>query len=153
MSTDPNVHDDSLRRTGPDRDPDPDELLPYEGWTFATAEDGDLRITEMNRLAVTHDAHATRQVLLTAIASRRGEDPLDEEFGIDVFNATTSTRALKRELARALIHDSKDHDRVETIREIDISIAGDRHANVHIEVELDTGAVEVLGFDLSGVTF
>lgn len=138
------------RRTGPDRDPDEEDLLPYEGWTFATAEDGDLRITEMNRLAVTYDEHAVRQCLLTALASRRGEDPLDEEFGMDIFNATTSNIELRRELARTLIWDSKDHDRVENIKTIDIDTDGNRNAQVNITVELDTGTIEVLNFVLGG---
>lgn len=136
------------RRTGPDRDPDEDELLPYEGWTFATDENGDLRITEMKQLAIAYDEHAVRQALLTAIATRRGEDPLDEEFGLDIFEATKSVRSLKYELARTLLYDSKDHDRVESLLEVDVNIGGDRDAEVQLEVELNTGATEVLVFNL-----
>lgn len=151
FSTDPNVSDTPERRTGPDRDPDEDELLPYEGWTFATDEDGDLRITEMNRLAVAYDAHAVRQCLLTAIASRKGEDPLDENFGLDIFAATESVPMLKQELARVLLYDSKDHDRVDSIDNLVVDTTGNRNATVNIEVTLDSGAIEVITFVIPGV--
>lgn len=137
-------------RTGPDHDVDEELLRPYEGWTFATAEDGDLRITEMNRLAVSRDEHAVRQCLLTAIATVKDEDPLDEEFGFDVFEATRSTPFAKREFARVLLHDSKDHDRVETIDYIEINTGPDRNADVRIGVTLDGGVEEVLTITLPG---
>lgn len=137
-------------RTGPEHDVDEELLRPYEGWTLATAEDGDLRITEMNRLAVSRDEHAVRQCLLAAIASVKGEDPLDDEFGFDIFEATRSTVFAKREFARVLLHDSKNHDRIETIDHIEINTDSNRNATVRIAVTLDSGVEEVLTITLPG---
>lgn len=138
-------------RTGPDRDPDEEDLAPYEGWTFATDERGDLVMTEANRLATVNDARAVRQCLLTAIASLQGEDPLDPEFGLDRFAATNSVPHLKRELSRVLLYDSKDHERVSSVDDVSVYISGHRNAEVEIEVTLERGQLEVLTLDVGGV--
>lgn len=138
-------------RTGPGHETEEELLAPYEGWTFATAEDGDLRITEMNRLAVTRDEHAVRQCLLTALATVQGEDPIDPEFGLDVFAATRSIPFLKRELAETLQHDSKDHERVESVNEIEVYVGGNRNASVDIDVTLEDGLDEVITISIGGV--
>lgn len=138
-------------RTGPNRDPDEEDLQPFEGWTFATDEDGDLIMTNANRLATVTDARAVRQCLLVSIASIKGEDPLDEDFGIDLFVATRSIPHLQRELARAMVHDSKDHDRVASVNDIEVQMRGHRDANVEISVTLESGDIEVITIDIGGV--
>lgn len=130
---------------------DDEDIAPYEGWTFATAEDGDLRMTEMNRLAVAHDARAVRQDLKVSLGSSKGEDPLDREFGLDVFRATRSIPHLKREIRRTILYDDKAHDRVVAVPNITVDLVGHRHAFVYIEAELDTGDLQTFGFTIGGV--
>lgn len=130
---------------------DDSELRPYEGWTLATESSGDLKINDRNQLAVTEDAHAVRQVLKTALATPKGEDPLDEDFGLDIFSATNSVPHLKREIRRTLLYDDQFHDRVDAVPTVDVQMVRNRHAAVYIEVELDTGQIETLRFTVGGV--
>lgn len=139
-------------RTGPDREPDPDDLAPFEGWTFATDERGDLRLTEMNQIAITHNGHAVRQALLTALGTVKGEDPLDEDFGLDVFEATRSIPHLRREIARTLLHDDKEHERVDQVDEVKVYRRGSRDAEVRVTASLDSGGIETLVLAVGGVT-
>lgn len=130
---------------------DESELRPFEGWTFATDERGDLKMTEMNRFAVVRDTHDLHQVLKTALATVEGEDPLDEEFGLDIFAATRSIPHLKREIRRTLLYDDEHHDRVESVPTVNVDMVRNRHARVYIEVELDTGDIEVLTLNVGGL--
>lgn len=123
-------------------DAEEEDLQPFEGWTFATDRDGDLRMTEMNRFAVAHDLRALRQVLLTALGTVETEDPIDPEFGFDVFDATISIPHLKREVRRTLLYDDKVHDRVVAVPVVNVTLMQDRHAHVHVEAEIDSGDLQ-----------
>lgn len=108
-----------------------------DAWTFATDEEGDLRLTDANTLAVTEGPRAIHQDLRVALSTREGEDPLDPEFGLDAFSATTSYTHLKREIVRTIEHDDHRHDRVDAVTAIDVVKFEDRHAEVFVTADLE----------------
>lgn len=117
-------------------------------WTFATDEDGDLRFTSLNTLATTEAHHAIVQDLKVALATVQGEDPRDEQFGLDVFEATQSITHLKREIRRTLLYDDYRYERVEAVPEVEVYRAGHRRGEVTATIRLDTGAITTLSFSV-----
>lgn len=99
-------------------------------------------MTEMKRPAVVEGANSIKQTLKTALGTVKGDDPIDEEFGLDVFDATQSVPKLKREITRTLLHDDHKHARVDRVKKIEVVHLGSRRANVNIEVVLDEGPTE-----------
>lgn len=129
---------------------DPEDIPPHLRWTLALDEDGDLRFNETtNRLMSVAGTAAVEQSLEVALATVEGEDPMDEEFGLDIFAATKSEAHLEREIRRALIYDDKDHDRVKAVESVDIiKTPGERDAHIVVTVRVDTGDVRTLRIEL-----
>lgn len=131
-------------------------------WTFALDNGGDIRMTENNTAALVGGDLATVQDLKVALETYsrnlrqniRGEDPRDPDFGLDVFDAVGSNQALKREVRRTLEYDDYRHNRVSSIRDIDIIRHGSRDVTVECTISLHAQPEDItLVFDLfSGQT-
>ena len=133
---------------------DVEDVPADERWTLALDTDGDLRFDDRSkRLLDTSGVHAVTQSFKVALASVKGEDPIDPEFGLDVFAATRSTAHLEREIRRTLDHDDYRHDRVESIDDVTIiRDLGSRRAHVDISLTLDTGTTGVIRLDTPFIT-
>ena len=131
---------------------DPKEITQWrDTWTFATTSDGDLRIDDQGRFATVSGKQAVAQDLKVAIDTYLEEDPLDQEFGLDVFEAVRSNAKLRNELARVLRYDDHRHSRIDSVLDITINqVPGQREgATVRIIVALEHGGGEiVLEFNL-----
>lgn len=130
-----------------------DRELPahLDTWTFALTEDGDIRWdTAANRPVTLRGLKAVKQDLLVALDSYEGEDPLDDEFGLDVFAAVRDTPHLQHEVTKTLEHDDYRHNRVEAVTNVGVQYKppGSRNAVVHIDARLDDGQPLRLVFDL-----
>ena len=106
--------------------------------TLALDSRGDILLDEQKKLAYLEGPRGVEQELKTLLKTIRGEDPLDENHGLDVFEIAGSPPAvLRREIRAALLRD----DRVASIG--DISIERDeerpRHFDVSVEVQLVDG--------------
>jgi len=128
-----------------------------EPWTFATDSTGDLELDSNNRLRTVRGDQATVQDLKVALASYSeseigdtdGDDPRDPEFGLDVFAATRSMRALRREIPKTLEYDDYRHDRVTAIRNIRIIRESGRSFAVQATISLAAQPDDItLIFDL-----
>lgn len=147
--------DPSLDPTNPlvgDEDDHSDSGAELNKWTFALTRDGDIRYDEREQNVVTiARERAVRQDLLVALGTYKGEDPLDPDFGLDVFEAVRTTPNLEDEITRTLMYDDYRHDRVESV--IDVSLQRSAHgsrenADVDIVVKLRSGRELLLVFDL-----
>lgn len=115
-----------------------DDSNPHEdAWTFALDSDGDLRFDHMNRIPVAVGPASVSQSLRVAMATVKGEDDLDPDFGLDVFRATRSVAFLRREIRRCLLYDDKDHDRVDAVLNVEVYRRPSRRAEVHATVLLE----------------
>ena len=107
-----------------------------EPWTFATTRTGDLNITEQNTIQTVHGhEQTTLQDLKVALSTYKGEDPRDREFGLHVFETFESLTALKREIRKTLEYDDYRHERVTSIRRIEL-YGTDSRQDVAVEVTL-----------------
>lgn len=120
-----------------------------DNWTFALDRDGDLRLDEMNTVPVAVGTPAVSQSLRVALATVMGEDPLDPEFGVDVFKATRNVAFLRREVRRCLLHDDKAHSRVDAVTRVDVFQKPNRRADVRVDVLLED-AERTLRFGIGG---
>ena len=104
--------------------------------TLALDSDGDLRV-ENGNLVWLEGVAAVEQELKTTLLTVRGEDPFDEDHGLDIFEISSSPEAIiEREIRAALLED----DRVSSIDEIDIEEPSvDRRTEVTIQVSLVDG--------------
>lgn len=104
--------------------------------TLALNSDGSFRV-ENGELVWIDGAAAVEQELKTTLATIRGEDPFDEEHGLDVFEATGSPDAIvEREVRTALLQD----DRVERVTDIEIEdLTASRQRSVSVSVQLVDG--------------
>lgn len=114
--------------------PHPD--MDGEPWSFALDSDGDIRLTENNTAKLIRGNQATVQALKVALATYRGDDPRDDDFGLDVFSAVRSNTALKREIRKTLEYDDYRHSRVTSVRDIEVEVLGGREVNVHATISL-----------------
>lgn len=131
-------------------DPDlPDDL---DKWTYALDHDGDIRWnSDANNVYTVDGTTAVKQDLLVALATHEGDDPLDERFGLDVFEAVRSNTKLRHELTRTLNYDDYRHDRVQAVTNIAIyegSEGSRENVRIHIDVDLETNEPLTLIFDL-----
>ena len=106
--------------------------------TLATDEDGAVLVDETNRPGYRDGVRGVAQELRTMLKTVRGEDPIDEDHGLDVFEiAGSPPPVLRREVRKALLRD----DRVASLG--DVSVDRDeerpRHFEVSVEVELVNG--------------
>lgn len=129
-------------------DIDYEDVPEHERWTYALDSDGDILWDDVtNTFRTAHGTNAAEQSLLVACGTVKTDDPIDDEFGIDIFRATKSNRHLEREIRRTLNHDDHRHDRVERIDNVDIVMVGPgRHARVFVTLTLDTGDQTELDF-------
>ena len=104
--------------------------------TPALTGDGRLRL-ENGDLAFYEDAEAVEQELRVLLATIEGEDRIDPELGVDVFElAGEASPIIEREVIIALQQD----DRVETVDRIDVDIDEEQRMaeiSVAAEVQLD----------------
>ena len=110
--------------------------------TLALDSDGDLLLDETKQLGWRTGVEGVEQELRTLLKTVAGEDPLDENHGLDVFTAAGAPPAVfRRELRAALLRD----DRVANVGDIDIDREeGTRRVDVSVEVRLVNGdAVEL----------
>jgi radical SAM superfamily enzyme YgiQ (UPF0313 family) len=113
-------------------------------WTFATTSTGDLRLGDDQRLETVSGDRATVQDLKVALDCYRrtpeqgveGDDPRDPAFGLNVFAATQSVQALKREIRRTLEYDDYRHDRVTAVRNIEVFRRSGRDMAVEVTISL-----------------
>lgn len=126
------------------------DIKPHQRWTLALDKDGDLMFSEEIQSFRTVDAEkAVKQSLNVALGTVQGEDPLDEDFGLNIFKATGSFTQLEREIRRTLIYDDYQHNRVDHVDRVNITQLGkERRAHVEVEVTLQTGEIDVLEIDL-----
>lgn len=131
-------------------DYDYDEIGPHQRYTFALDEDGDLMFNKFkNTFQTVEKEDAVKQSLKVALGTAKGEDPLDEEFGLDRFKATRGYRQLEREVRRVLNYDDFDHSRVRHVENVTVQRVGrSRKAHVRADVRLDTGVIEQLELDI-----
>jgi len=100
--------------------------------TLALDADGDLRIDENREFVFLDGAAGVEQELKTALATVRGEDPFDEEYGLRVFELTGAEPAIiEREVRDTLLYD----DRVRSIDEITVDEDPDQRT-VDVTVDL-----------------
>lgn len=127
-----------------------EDIRPHERWTLSLDQHGDLMFNDTTKQFSTLSGEdAVKQSLNVSLGCVKGEDPLDPEFGMDIFRATRSFRHIEREIRRAIMHDDKDHSRVEAVTSVDITRLGRRRqARVNVEVKLDTGEVETLAINV-----
>lgn len=104
--------------------------------TLALNPDGSYRV-ENGELVWIDGAAAVEQELKTTLATVRGEDPFDEDHGLDVFEATGSSDAIvEREVRAALLQD----DRVERVTDVEVEdLAASRQRSVSVSVQLVDG--------------
>lgn len=134
-------------------DVDYDDIWPHQRWTFAVDGSGDIMYDEDTQsIPNVSGEEAVKQSLNVALGTVKGEDEIDEGFGLNVFEATKSYRHIEREIRKALIYDDKHHDRVDAVTEVEIEeVGGGRRARVSVEVKLKTGEIELLQIDIGGV--
>lgn len=124
-----------------------------EPWTFAVDSAGDLVLTDNQTVRIASGEQATVQDLKVALATYRGTDPRDPEFGLNVFNAIGSNQALKREVRKTLEYDDYRHNRVSAVREIEVVPGPGRSAAVHATISLTDMPDDItLVFDLFNMT-
>lgn len=129
-----------------------------EPWTFATTSTGDLALDSNKRFETVSGDRATVQDLKVALDCYKrnreqgveGDDPRDPEFGLDVFAATRSVQALKREIRKTLEYDDYRHDRVTAVRNLDVTRRSGRDMAVEVTISLATRPDNItLVFDLA----
>lgn len=138
----------------PHQDPDTDVAQLSEEldkWTLALTEDGDILWDETMNRPVTHRGlKAVKQDLLVALDTYEGEDQLDDEFGLDVFEAVRDTPHLQHQVTKTLEYDDYRHNRVETVTNVTVRYEppGSRNAVVEIDARLSDAQPVRLVFDL-----
>lgn len=132
----------------------PHEEAEADPWTYALESDGDIRwdSREQSVRTIAGD-NATRQDLKVALATYKGTDPRDPDFGLNVFGTLESITALKREIRRTLEYDDYRHNRVTSVRSVRVYGArdGDRK-DVQVEATVSLAALPdetTLVFDLT----
>lgn len=135
----------------------PHEQADEDPWTFAVDDQGDLLMTSGHTIRTVEGIEATLQDLKVALATYKGTDPRDEDFGLDVFETFDSLYALRREVRRTLEYDDYRHDRVTSIQNIELfgHEGGSRQdITVHVSLSLADPPEDItLVFDLfSGST-
>lgn len=114
------------------------------GKTLALTKDGDLRLSDVNKLEWVSGNRAVVQRLKVSLATIKGEDPFDEEHGLDVFSVTGGTESeVELELVECI---SQDKD-VKQVDDIDIRYDPEqaRRAVAHITITLVDG--ETVNFE------
>lgn len=107
--------------------------------TWALTSDGDIKESELNRFEWVYGQDAVIQGIKTTLATIEGEDPFDEEHGLNVFLATgNSVSELKLQVAEAIM-DTHDDD-VKKINSIAVEGDGARGATVEITLTLIDGS-------------
>lgn len=108
------------------------------GKTLALTPEGDLRLDSLNRLEWVSDERAIIQRLKVTLATIKGEDPFDEEHGLDAFEIAGGTEAeLELELVETLARD-KGVRSVDSV-EIEFDAEQKRRAVADIQVTLIEG--------------
>ncbi|QHS17935.1 DUF2634 domain-containing protein [haloarchaeon 3A1-DGR] len=104
--------------------------------TLALEADGSFR-TENGELVWIDGVAAVEQELKTTIATVRGEDPFDEDHGLDVFSASGAPApVIEREIRDTLLQD----DRVDRVDDVDVDdIDENRRTSVEVTVTLVDG--------------
>lgn len=127
----------------------PDDL---DKWTFALDHGGDILWDDDRQNVRTVDGlTAVKQDLLVALDTYEGEDPLDDRYGLDVFDAVRSNDSLRYEITRTLQYDDYRHNRVQAVTDIRIirtSPGARENVEVEIDVDLRTGGALTIIFDL-----
>ena len=110
--------------------------------TLALTEDGDLRV-ENGGFVWLEGIAAVEQELKTTLLTIRGEDPFDEDHGLDLHEvAGAPPEVVDRDIRRTLNED----DRVDTIDAVEIADPG---ADRRTEVEVDLTLVDGTGLNFS----
>lgn len=127
-----------------------DELEPGDeyGWTFGLDSSGDLKINEKKNLSRRYDVDAVIQDLKIALMTVEGEDPMREDYGLDIFEAAgTSFDRLRAEIGRTI--GPNQDPRVQRVNEVNfIRDSGDREGvEVEVTVTLRDGTMESFSFD------
>lgn len=107
--------------------------------TLALTADGDIRTDSRHRVVWVKGEKAVIQGIKTTLLTVRGEDPFDEDHGLDVFAAGRGDEDELRALIVEAINDTHGDD-VREIDEIEIEMDDDRYANVAITLTLITGS-------------
>lgn len=124
-------------------------------WTFGLTSDGDIRWDyERHHPALVSGLTQVKQDLLVALDTYEGEDPMDEEFGLDVFRAVRSTPHLRDEVRKTIEYDDYRHTRVKAVTDLRVEHdpPGSRNATVYITAELEDGEPLEFIFNLFGGT-
>ena len=132
-----------------ERELDEDELEPGDeyGYTFGLTSDGDLRINDLKELPEIHDENAVVQDLKVALATKRGEDPIRPEYGLDTLAAVgEGDMRLRAEIGRTIGPNADP--RVARVNEIEIERQpGQREdVNVIVTVTLRDGTLTTFEF-------
>ena len=120
------------------------ELFNPKTWTLGTTHDGDLARDAMNRPVIVRGTKAVHQDLSVAVKTDEGEDPIDPEFGSNMFQMQKSLTEAEREFRDTLLHDP----RVASVPNIDILVHPGRRENAQVKATvvlrsyLDPDAVE-----------
>jgi|GEM_PF-1028810 len=108
------------------------------GKTWALEADGDIKFTELNSPEFIEGTRAVVQDMKVTLATIRGEDPFDENHGLDMFTvAGGSDEELRFAITEALLDDFSDV--IQEINEIDIS---DPNENRMRDVTIDLTLVD-----------
>lgn len=103
--------------------------------TWALTDNGDIQESGLNRWEWVYGEDAVIQGIKVTLATIEGEDPFDEDHGLDVFAATgTSRSGLELQLVDAIMDTHGDD--VKKINNIEIDQADDRSAEVEITLTL-----------------
>lgn len=124
---------------------------PLDTWTLAIDSDGDIRWNNQTNAPVRVEGlTAIKQDLLVALDSYEGEDPLDDEFGLDVFSAVRNTTNLKHEVTETIKYDDYRHSRIESVTNVTVErrAPGSREATVYVEARLDDNQPLTFTFNL-----
>jgi len=108
------------------------------GKTWALQANGDIKLTELNSPEFIEGTRAVVQDMKVTLATIRGEDPFDENHGLDMFTvAGGSDEELRFAITEALLDDYSDV--IQEINEIEIN---DPDENRERDVSIDLTLVD-----------
>lgn len=129
---------------------DDDDLEPGDeyGYTFGLTSTGDLQINRLKKFREIEDINAVVQDLKIALMTVQGEDPMREEFGLDIFEAVgTSDPRLRAEIG-ATIGPNAD-PRVQRVNEVAINREGGNREDVTVEITVTLRDGTMTSFDFT----
>ena len=115
--------------------------------TWGLKSDGDIDQTQLNRIEWVYGQEAVIQEIKVTLATIKGEDPFDEEHGLDIFAAIGSqSENLKLYITEAILENHDDD--IESINDITVNRTEDRRANVSIDLTLIDGSQRLIPIQL-----